>query len=83
MSTQTISIRDAKARLNELVKRALQGDDIVIAEADTPLVRLVPVAGRDRPRVAGLNRGQVWVSEDFDEPLPDDFWSGSSRLEVC
>ncbi len=28
------------------------------------------------PRVAGLNRGQIWVSEDFDAPLPDAFWLG-------
>jgi len=28
------------------------------------------------PRVAGLNRGQIWVSEDFDAPLPDEFWLG-------
>jgi hypothetical protein len=27
-------------------------------------------------RVAGLNRGQIWVSEDFDAPLPDAFWLG-------
>ena len=25
------------------------------------------------PRVAGLNRGQIWVSDDFDAPLPDEF----------
>ena len=28
------------------------------------------------PRVAGLNRGQIWVSEDFDAPLADEFWLG-------
>jgi len=28
------------------------------------------------PRVAGLNRGQIWVSDDFDAPLPDEFWQG-------
>ncbi len=28
------------------------------------------------PRVAGLNRGQIWVSEDFDAPLPDEYWLG-------
>ena len=28
------------------------------------------------PRVAGLNRGQIWVSEGFDTPLPDEFWLG-------
>jgi len=28
------------------------------------------------PRVAGLNRDQIWISEDFDVPLPDEFWLG-------
>jgi len=31
------------------------------------------------PRVAGLNRGQIWVSEDFDAPLPDEFWLGQEQ----
>ncbi|NOT60228.1 MAG: DUF2281 domain-containing protein [Acidobacteria bacterium] len=28
------------------------------------------------PRVMGLFEGQGWVSEDFDAPLPDEFWGG-------
>lgn len=31
------------------------------------------------PRVAGLNRGQIWVSEDFDAPLPDELWRGQEQ----
>jgi len=27
-------------------------------------------------RVAGLGEGTVWMSEDFDDPLPDEFWLG-------
>jgi len=27
------------------------------------------------PRVAGLHLGAIWVSADFDEPLPDEFWT--------
>lgn len=27
-------------------------------------------------RVPGLHNGQVWMSEDFNEPLPDKFWLG-------
>jgi hypothetical protein len=27
-------------------------------------------------RQAGLGRGNFWMSEDFDEPLSDDFWLG-------
>lgn len=30
-------------------------------------------------RVAGLHRGNVWMSEDFNEPLPDEFWLGEQN----
>jgi hypothetical protein len=28
------------------------------------------------PRILGLNRGEMKMREDFDEPLPDEFWLG-------
>ena len=27
-------------------------------------------------RIPGLDAGTTWVSDDFDEPLPDSFWFG-------
>lgn len=27
-------------------------------------------------RVLGLGVGDIWMSDDFDEPLPDEFWFG-------
>lgn len=34
------------------------------------------VAVEPPPRVPGLNRGHFWISEDFDAPLPEEFWLG-------
>ena len=31
------------------------------------------------PRIPGLHLGQVWMSEDFNEPLPDEFWLGNNE----
>ncbi len=28
------------------------------------------------PRTLGLNRGAMKMSDDFDKPLPDEFWLG-------
>ena len=28
------------------------------------------------PRILGLNRGAMKMSDHFDEPLPDEFWLG-------
>jgi Protein of unknown function (DUF2281) len=30
------------------------------------------------PRIPGLDAGTTWVSDDFDEPLPDSFWLGDA-----
>ncbi len=30
-----------------------------------------------RLRIPGLDAGTTWVSDDFDEPLPDSFWFGN------
>ena len=27
-------------------------------------------------RIAGLGQGKWWVADDFDAPLPDEFWLG-------
>jgi antitoxin (DNA-binding transcriptional repressor) of toxin-antitoxin stability system len=75
MTTQTVTLRDAQTRLAELLTLALAGNEIIIAEDDKPLARLVPIAG-SKPRVAGLDRGKIWMSDDFDAPLPDEFWTG-------
>ncbi len=33
---------------------------------------------RPADRTPGLNRGEVWVRDDFDDPLPDTFWLGDA-----
>jgi uncharacterized protein (DUF433 family) len=32
----------------------------------------------NKQRVFGQYAGKIWMSEDFDEPLPDSFWLGES-----
>jgi len=34
-------------------------------------------SSKPQPRTAGLHQGAARVSEDFDEPLPDEFWLGN------
>ena len=37
------NVADAKAHLSQLLEAALKGDDVILARAGKPLVRLVPV----------------------------------------
>ncbi len=76
--TKTVDVNEAQARLPELLSLALEGNEVIISDGDRPLARLVPVASSENKRVPGLHRGTAWTSEDFDEPLPDEFWLGGA-----
>ncbi|MFZ2957099.1 MAG: toxin-antitoxin (TA) system antitoxin [Candidatus Ozemobacteraceae bacterium] len=78
MSTQTVSVQDAQKRLPELIGLATQGDEIVIAQDEQTRVRLVPFKSNPAPRVFGQYQGKITMSEDFNEPMPDDFWLGEN-----
>lgn len=75
--SKTVDIREAQAQLPELVLRALAGDDVIISEGDKPVARLVAVGATSQRRVADLNKDEIWTSDDFDEPLPEEFWLGA------
>jgi prevent-host-death family protein len=74
MGEKTVSAGEAQARLGELLKLVRDGHEVVISDGDNAVARLVPV--RPKRRIAGLTRGAVHMSPDFDEPLPDSFWLG-------
>ncbi len=77
MTTQTVTIEDAQARLEELLNLAQAGTEIIIAHGGQPVARLVAIAEpKPKRRIAGLDRGKIWMSDDFDAPLPDEFWTG-------
>jgi prevent-host-death family protein len=65
------NIHEAKSQLSKLVDLALRGEEVIIARAGTPVVRLVPVRADDTPRQGGQWKGQVRIADAFDA-LPDD-----------
>ncbi len=71
-----VNIREAKANFSELLRRIASGDEITITKAGVPVARLVPVKPKTGKRKLGLYRGQIWMADDFDAPLPDDILAG-------
>jgi prevent-host-death family protein len=67
---ETVNLYDAKTQLSRLVDRAIAGEDIVIARAGKPVVRLVPVEDAV-PRQPGLLKG-LSLPDDLFDPLPED-----------
>jgi antitoxin (DNA-binding transcriptional repressor) of toxin-antitoxin stability system len=72
----TITIEKAQQELPELVKRALEGEEIVIQADDALAVKLAPVpqdqSRRESYRGRGVLKGKLVVGPEFFEPLPED-----------
>ncbi len=73
MKTKTVNIHAAKTQLSKLVEEAAAGDEIVIAKAGKPVARLTALEKKNNiASTLGMLKGKIWISDDFDAPLPDE-----------
>lgn len=60
----TININDAHERFLELMKQAQSGESFIIADADNPLVTVMPYTKLNESKRLGFMRGQCVVPDD-------------------
>ncbi len=69
MVTKTVNIHEAKTQLSALLAAVQAGDKVIIAKANKPMARLVPIEAKPKQRTFGLHKGNViYISDDFDAP---------------
>ena len=68
---QTVNIYQAKTQFSKLVDAALHGEEVIIAKAGKPAVKLVAFK-KAKKRHFGMLKGKIKIAKDFDAPLPDD-----------
>jgi prevent-host-death family protein len=76
--TKTVNVHEAKTHLSRLLEEAVAGEDIVIAKAGKPQVRLVPIEDPPKRRLHFMEGWDV-PDEAFFEPLPEEelaAWEG-------
>jgi len=76
------TIQEAKTLLLELINLAEEGEDVFIVRENLPKVKLVVIDEQPKKRVFGQHRGKIWISPDFDDPLPDDFWGIDEKIAI-
>jgi prevent-host-death family protein len=77
METQTkstqVNIFEAKTHLSKLIEQVELGGEVIIARAGKPVARLTRLEPVKKPIRYGLMKGEIWIADDFDDPLPEDF----------
>jgi prevent-host-death family protein len=76
-----INIYEAKAKLSNLLDRAMAGEPVVIARAGEPVVRLVPIRAKDSKNgvVLGALKGKIKLKKGFFDASRDSDLLGSKE----
>ncbi len=66
-----VNIHEAKTHFSKLIKRVLQGEEIIIAKDNMPVAKLIQIKELKRDRKLGSAKGKIQIAPDFDQPLDD------------
>jgi antitoxin (DNA-binding transcriptional repressor) of toxin-antitoxin stability system len=66
-----VNMNEAKSQLSKLGRMAWEGEEVIIAKAGKPFLKLVPYEAEEsekkEPRKLGVWKGKIRVAPDFDE----------------
>lgn len=65
-----LNIYEAKTKLSQLVERAMLGEEVIIAKAGKPMVKLVRVEPAPK-RTLGTAAGTIQYAPGWDDPMTD------------
>jgi len=68
----TVTIPEASQQFAQLIGKVLQGKKIIICENDVAIAAIAPRPRKRQIRIAGQDKGKIFIAPDFNAPLPDD-----------
>ena len=75
------NIYEAKTSLSQLVDRAAKGEEVIIAKAGKPMVKMIPVKKERKPKhrkIGGNTMAITYLSKDFGKPV----WTDDELSEL-
>lgn len=66
-----VNVHEAKTHLSRLLRRVVAGEEITISRAGVPVAKLIAARTQSKSRPMGMDRGKIWIADDFDRPDPE------------
>jgi antitoxin (DNA-binding transcriptional repressor) of toxin-antitoxin stability system len=73
---KTIELMNQPPNLETVLELAAKEAGVVLTKSGQPVAQVIPLTQPVKSRIAPLHPGGMEVSDDFDAPLPDEFWLG-------
>jgi prevent-host-death family protein len=68
---EMVNIHEAKTHLSRLIKKVINGDEVIIAKGNKPVAKLIQYHSKKIQRTIGSAKGKVTVAEDFNKVAED------------
>jgi prevent-host-death family protein len=67
-----IKFNSHEARLNfsKLMTKVANGNEVIIVRSGKDFAKITPLNNLSKKRIAGMDKDNAWVDEDFNDPLP-------------
>lgn len=73
--TINVSLAEANNQFLDLIQRIKAGEEVLVSESGISIARIVPISNYS-PRIPGQDKGKIFISSDFNDPLPSDILDG-------
>lgn len=69
---KAIDLDETRMQLSDLLHECSLGGHILLIKNDRPVAHIYGIPEATIERQPGAMKGRIWISDDFDDPLPDD-----------
>lgn len=66
-----VTLDEARDHLDDLIRAAMGGDEVIITRDSLPVAKLVPIPIPKAKPQFGSGKGKIEMAEDFDRPIED------------
>ena len=70
----SLSIYEVQNHFPAFLNRVEAGEEIILERSGEPIAKIVPLRKKGK-RSLGKEKGKIWISDDFNDPLPEDLLS--------
>ena len=66
-----VNVHEAKTQLSRLLRKVTEGEEVTISRAGVPVTKLIAAGPATQSRPMGMDRGHIWMADDFDRLPPE------------
>ncbi len=79
-----VPVGELRANLRRYLKKVEEGASFVIMSRGKAVAVLAPEGEKPNlpPRKLGLMKGEIWIADDFNDPMPQDFLDAYYNSEL-